>query len=120
MSVLAIVLAFSGLVGLTYYMARVKQREVAIRKVLGARTGGLLLLMSREFVLVGLIALLFALPVAMYLADAWLSSFAFRVSTNLLHVFVIALLAMGAMVLAIISQSYRTAQANPVDYLKQE
>jgi len=75
---LAILLALLGLVGLTAFLTRMRYKEIGIRKVLGASRRQILLLLNREFwPLVG-VALLLATPLALWGAQHWLESFAYR------------------------------------------
>ncbi|GAB5523457.1 MAG: ABC transporter permease [Roseivirga sp.] len=120
LSYLSVLLAFGGLVGLTYYMARIKQREVAIRKVLGARVAGLLVIMSREFLVIAFWSSLLAIPITLFAVNYWLDHFAFHVRPNVLTLVALGVLGMFIMVFGVVSQSYKTARANPVDKLKQE
>ena len=120
LSYLSVFLAFAGLVGLTYYMARLRQREVAIRKVLGARIGSLLGLMSREFLVMALLASVVAIPVSLLAINYWLDGFAFHVNPSVFSLSILAIAAIGLMLLGVLSQSYNTARSNPVNALKQE
>lgn len=120
LSYLSVFLAFAGLIGLTYYMARMKQREVAIRKVLGARVTGLLVVMSREFLMIAFWSLLLAVPLTLFAVNYWLDQFAFHVRPDVINLIALGMLGMIIMVLGVVSQSYKTACSNPVDKLKQD
>lgn len=120
LSGLSIVLALAGLIGLTYYSAKLKQREVAIRKVLGANSRHILGLMSKDFFWVGLLALLVALPFTTYVINQWLSNFAFHVDSQLWVLIAIGLAGLSIMLLGVLSQSYKTTQMNLIEPLKQE
>jgi len=120
LSVLSVVLALGGLIGLTYYNAKLKQREVAIRKVLGANAGHILSLMSRDFFWIGLVSMLIALPFTVYAINQWLNNFAFHVDSQLWVLMLIGLVGLVIMLLGVASQSYRTARMNLVEPLKQE
>lgn len=120
LSGLSIVLALAGLIGLTYYSAKLKQREVAIRKVLGASSLHILGLMSKDFFWIGLFALLVALPVTMYAINQWLNNFAFHVDSQLWVLIGIGLAGLSIMLLGVLSQSYKTTRMNLIEPLKQE
>lgn len=120
LSGLSVALALAGLIGLTYYSAKLKQREVAIRKVLGANSGQILRLMSRDFFWIGLIALLIALPFTTYVIDKWLNNFAFHVDSQMWVLLVIGLTGLLIMLAGVVSQSYKTTKMNLVEPLKQE
>jgi len=120
LSYLSVILALAGLVGLTYYMTKVREKELAIRKVLGAGIGSLLGLMSREYALVALVSLVVALPVTLLAANQWLNNFAFHIEPDIFSLIILAGLGMLIMLAGVISQSYRTAGSNPTEALKQE
>jgi ABC-type antimicrobial peptide transport system permease subunit len=109
-----------GLFGLAMFMAERRSKEISIRKVLGASTGNLCLLMSREFVLLVLLAGLIASPITMWFMGNWLKHYDYRiqlswwipVSTGVLAI----LIALGT----VSSQAFRVAKANPSMHLKDE
>ncbi|WP_346320523.1 ABC transporter permease [Chitinophaga sp. YIM B06452] len=119
-AVLAIFISCLGLYGLVSFMAVQKQKEVGIRKVLGASVQNIVLLFSKEFTLLIGVAFLIAAPLGYYLMNTWLESFHFHITIGW-GVFV---LAVGLSVLiAWISVGYkalRAALANPVKSLRAE
>ncbi len=120
LGLLSILLAFAGLIGLAYYSAKLMQKEVAIRKVLGAKILGLLGVMAKEFLVIGLIASLLAVPVAVLVINSWLTNFAFRVDLNILVLVAIAALGILILYLGVIGQSYKTTRINPIEPLRSE
>ena len=117
---LAIFIACLGLFGLSAYTAEQRTKEIGVRKVLGASVGSLVLMFSRDFTKLVLIALLVAVPVAYWLMNRWLDDFAYRITLGI-GTFVIA----GGLALVIAwftigFQSVRAAVANPVDSLRSE
>ena len=120
LSLLSVLLALAGLIGLTYYTAMLRQKEVAIRKVLGAKVFNILGLMSKDFFLIGVWAMVVAIPVAIYVIDLWLSNFAFRINTNPLTLVMLGLGALLLMLLGVIFQSLKTTAGNPVETLRTE
>lgn len=119
-AMLAIFIGCLGLVGLISFTAERRKKEIGIRKVLGASSGHLVMLLSREFtVLVGL-AFLIATPLSWYLMQGWLENFAYRTSIGV-GVFVLA--GLITLVIAWLTVSYQTAKAalsNPVKALRYE
>jgi len=119
-SLIAIFVASLGLFGLTTYMISKRTKEIAIRKVLGATVQGLLILFSREFVKLVIIANMIALPVAYYLISNWLDSFAFRINIGWM-MFVLPLVILLIITFATISiQTIKTFVINPANTLKYE
>ena len=119
-AVFAILIACLGLFGLVTYAAEQRTKEIGIRKVLGARVGTIVVLLSRDFTRLVLIASLISFPLAWWAMNKWLGSFAYRVSIGW-WVFVIAgALALGIALVTVSFQTIRAALANPVKSLKTE
>ncbi|HTR31634.1 MAG TPA: ABC transporter permease [Puia sp.] len=119
-AVFAILIASLGLFGLVTYAAEQRTKEIGIRKVLGARVTGIVGLLSRDFTRLVLIAALIAFPVAWWVMNRWLQSFAYRVGISW-WIFVVA--GAAAFFIALITVSFQTiraAVANPVKSLRSE
>ncbi|HTJ11194.1 MAG TPA: FtsX-like permease family protein [Dinghuibacter sp.] len=114
----AIFISCMGLIGLATYTAQRRAREIAIRKVLGARVYSLLALLSGEFVRLTLLAFLIASPIAWYFTYSWLQDFAYRVSIGVGVFAAAGLVAVALTVLSTGYQALRAARANPVDKLR--
>jgi len=119
-SLLAIFIACLGLFGLTAYAAEQRTREIGIRKVMGATVGGIITLLSRDFLLLVLIAMLFAFPLSWWAMHHWLMDFAYRITIGWEVFAVAALLAIAIAVLTVSFQAVRAALANPVRSLRSE
>jgi putative ABC transport system permease protein len=119
-SLLAISIAALGLLGLTMYAAEQRVKEIGIRKVLGAKVGGIVLLLSKEFLKLVLVAAIIAVPVAWFFMNKWLEDFAYRININW-GVFVLSTLAAILIATATIGlQVLKAAGANPVKSLRAE
>jgi putative ABC transport system permease protein len=119
-SAIAIIISCLGLFGLATYSAQVKTREIGIRKVLGSSVTGIIRLLATEFVLLIVIAIFIATPVAWYAMDKWLQDYAYKTSISV-WVFLIAGGGATFIALATISvQSLKGALANPVKSLRSE
>jgi putative ABC transport system permease protein len=119
-AILAIFIACVGLFGLAAYTANQKTKEIGIRKVLGSSVFAVMLLLTRHFTILVVIALAIAIPLTYYAMDNWLSSFAYKTSIGI-STFVIA--GAAAMLIAWITvsyQSFKAAVVNPVDSLSNE
>ena len=119
-SFFALFVACLGVLGLTSLAITRRTKEIGIRKVLGASNHHIVALLSREFVVLILIANLIAWPIAHYGVDHWLRDFAYRIDAGIslfllggLLVFVTALLTIGV-------QALKAAQRNPVHALRYE
>ena len=117
---LAILISCLGLFGLTAFTAERRRKEIGIRKVLGATVSSVVLLLSKEFLLLVWIALVPAFPLAWWMAGRWLSGFAYRISIGA-GVFVAAGAAITLITLCTVSfLSVKAALANPTQSLKAE
>jgi len=117
---LAIFIACLGLFGLTAYAAEQRTREIGIRKVLGATVGGIIGLLSRDFLLLVVIAMVIAFPLSWWAMNHWLQDFAYRITIGWDVFALAALLAIGIALLTVSFQAVRAALANPVKSLRME
>ncbi len=119
-AVFAILIASLGLFGLVTYAAEQRTKEIGIRKVLGANVGGIVALLSKDFVKLVLIASLIAFPISWWAMNQWLQSFAYRVGISW-WIFAVAGLAAVLIALVTVSlQTIRAALANPIRSLRSE
>jgi len=117
---LAIIISCLGLFGLAAFTAQKRQKEIGIRKVIGASTSGITVMLSKDFLKLVAIALLVACPVSWWLMSQWLQGFAYRIELGY-GVFVVATVSILFITLATISwQSIKAAMANPVKAIKAE
>lgn len=116
----AITIACLGLLGMVTFTAETHQKEISIRKVMGASVWDLVVLLSKSFVILLLVAGLIALPLGYLSGTIFLYNFAYRVDigAEVLLISFMGLLAIG--LLAIGTQTYRVAAANPSDILRNE
>ncbi len=117
---LAIFIACLGLFALAAFTAELRTKEVGIRKVMGASANNIVLLLSKEFVVLLVIASCFAWPAAFYAMERWLQGFAFRTQVNFT---IFGLATVVALVIALLTvgfQALKAALANPIDAIKYE
>lgn len=119
-AVLAIVVACMGLLGLSSFVIRLRTKEIGIRKVLGATVAGLLILISKDFVKLVMLASLIAVPIVYFTAKAWLDNYAFHIGLGVSIFLVPPLLLLALTLLTISLQSIKAALSNPVKSLKSE
>ena len=117
---LAIFIACLGLFGLSAFTAEQKTKEIGVRKVLGASVSGIVVLLSRQFTRLIIMAMVVAVPLAWFMMDRWLSDFAYRVDINWVWFLVSAVAALLIALLTITFQSVRAALANPAKSLRYE
>jgi len=119
-ALIAIFIGCMGLFGLVSFMANQRVKEVGIRKVLGASITQIVVLFSREFALLVIVAFIIAGPIAYYMMDGWLNDFAYKISLSP-WLFVIGVLISLAIAFGTVGyRSIKAAMANPVNSLKDE
>jgi putative ABC transport system permease protein len=117
---LAIIIACLGLFSLAAYAAEQRNREIGIRKVLGASVPIIVKMLSKDFIRLVIISFLIAAPLAWLIMNKWLQGFAYRQN---IQWWVLLIAGVGALVITFITistQSFKAAMANPVNSLKNE
>lgn len=115
-----IVIAAIGLIGLVSFMVVSKTKEIGIRKVLGAGVLNITRLLSKEFIILVIVANVLAIPLAWYFAGQWLNTFAYRTTVNPMLFVWTTLIAITITLLAVGYQTIRAASADPVNSLRYE
>jgi putative ABC transport system permease protein len=119
-TVLAIVIAGLGTFGLISFTAERKSKEIGIRKVLGASIGNVTFLLTKEFIILLLIASFIAWPVTYYFISDWIDGFVYRTSIGAGPFALATVLAVVIAMLTTIFRSMKAAMANPVQSLRDE
>lgn len=119
-AIIAIIISSFGLLGLAALMTRKRFKEIGIRKVLGASVKQILILISRDFLLLILWATCIAVPITWYLLDDWLTQFAFRIAFPWWTLGISALLVVVLAFFTVSTQSIKAAIANPVEAIRDE
>jgi putative ABC transport system permease protein len=120
LSYVCITISLLGLLGLSAFTAVQRTKEIGVRKVLGASVPGILLLLSKDILVLVIVAGIIAVPVSWFVIDLWLEGFAYKTPMNY-FLYVITTIAALAFVLFITAfQSFKTATSNPVNSLKYE
>jgi putative ABC transport system permease protein len=117
---LAIFIACLGLVGMASFTAERRKKEVGIRKVLGASSSNVILLLSREFTFLVVLALLIASPLAWIIIQNWLEGFAYQVTLGLGAFLLSGLITLVIAWATVAYQTGKAALTNPVNSLRSE
>ncbi len=119
-AILAIMIASLGILGLASFSVEQRTREIGVRKVAGSSVGGIIRLISKEFLILVLGANLLAWPVAWYFMRNWLMDFPYRIHMGIPLFLMAALLAALLAMLTVIYQGWRAANMNPSEALRYE
>ncbi len=119
-AILAIMISCFGLLGLSAYNVLQRTKEIGIRKVLGASICSLLFTLSRDFIVLVVVAFVIAVPVIAMAMNSWLQSFAYRISIIWWIYAVAGALAILIALITVGFQAFRAATANPVTSLRSE
>lgn len=117
---LAIFVSCLGLFGLSSYMAEQRTKETGIRKVMGASVSNLVIMFSKDFLVLVILSIVIAVPVAWYLSDYWLSDFTYRIGLQTSPFLIGGVIAIIIAMVTVSFQTIKAATANPVDSLRYE
>jgi hypothetical protein len=115
---LAICLSCLGLLGLASFSAQRRTKEIGIRKVLGATVSGLITLMTKEFALLVIIAVVIAGPTAWYIMHGWLQNFAYHIVISPWLFLGVGLSALAIAAMTVCIQTVKAALSDPVKSLR--
>jgi putative ABC transport system permease protein len=119
-STLAIIIACLGLFGLASLMVVRRTKEIGVRKVLGASSGNIVLLVNKEFTKLVAIAFVIAAPIAWYGMKTWLQDFAYRIELGVGIFLIAGLVTLTVAWLTVSYQSIKATLINPVESLRSE
>ncbi|WP_370086361.1 ABC transporter permease [Ekhidna sp.] len=119
-TILSIIIASLGLLGLSMLVVNSKVKEIGIRKVMGASPVSIFRLLARGFSIQLLIAIILSIPITIYMMNKWLDNFAYRTDIG---VWIFAISSLASLLIAFLVISYHTmraAKVNPVNSLRTE
>jgi len=117
-TLIAIVISCLGILGLAMFTSYQRLKEMAIRKVLGATGTQIFILFVRQYLIMALISIGVAIPIAWWVMDQWLQNFAFRIELGIGIFFISAIMIMLMIMLTIGYQSLQVARLNPMNSLR--
>ena len=119
-SFVALLIAIIGIIGLVFFETQFIRKEIAVRRVNGASVGSILQMINKKYLILAGASFVISAPVAYWLMTAWRKGFAYQAPVPV-WIFLVALIAVAAITLAVVTlQSWRAANANPVESLKNE
>jgi putative ABC transport system permease protein len=116
-TIMAICISCLGLFGLAAFSAEQRNKEIGIRKVLGASVGGIVQLLSTDFIKLVLIAFLIATPISWWVMNKWLEGFAFKIQISWWMFAIAGFVTILIALFTVSSQAIRAAIINPVKAL---
>jgi ABC-type antimicrobial peptide transport system permease subunit len=117
---LTIFISCMGLFALVAYMAESRRKEIGIRKVLGASVSDVIIMLSKEFLILVSISIVVASPVAWWAMNQWLSNYAYRTNIPWWLFVVVGCISLGIALLTVGFQAFKAATENPVKAIKSE
>jgi ABC-type antimicrobial peptide transport system permease subunit len=117
---MAILISCLGLFGLAAFMAEQRSKEIGVRKILGASATSIILLLTKDFLKLVVLAFMIASPLAWYVMNKWLTNFAYQIDIEWWMFAMAALLAIAIALLTVSYQSIKAALVNPIKSLRSE
>ncbi|OGU37504.1 MAG: hypothetical protein A2068_07490 [Ignavibacteria bacterium GWB2_35_6b] len=117
-SILSLFLGTLGLFGLVSFLAEQKKREIGIRKVLGASSNSISILISTDFLKLLIVSTVIALPISYLMLDNWLDNFAYRINVGIFSLIFSAAFTITVAISSVIFQAYKAARQNPATVLR--
>src|SRR5690606_36981879 len=117
---LAIFIACLGLFGLISFATIQRQKEIGIRKVLGASVMGIATMLSKDFLRLVILAIIIASPIAWWIMNRWLQDFVYRIDIPWWTFVLAGVLAVLLALLTVSILAVKAARANPVNSLRDE
>ena len=117
---IAVGIACMGLFGLSVFAVERRIKEIGVRKVLGASVPDITLLLSKDFIVLVVIAVLIASPLAWWLSNKWLENFAYRIQTEWWMFLLAGIIAIALTLITVSYQAVKAAIGNPVESLRTE
>jgi putative ABC transport system permease protein len=117
---LSVIIACLGVFGLATFLTQQRTKEIGIRKVLGATASSIVVLLSKEFIMLVVISNVIAWPVAYYLVHSWLQNFAYRIDLDIGTFLLAGFLALIITLFSVGYQSVKASLVNPAGALRYE
>lgn len=116
----AIIISCLGLFGLATFTAERRLKEIGIRKTMGSSVTNIVLLLSKDFTVLVIVAIVIGVPVSYYLLSTWLTRFAFHIELSVYYFLAAGCMALLIAWVTVASQALRAARVNPVQCLRTE
>jgi putative ABC transport system permease protein len=118
-TIVAIILSAGGLIGLNMYISTLKRKEIGIRKILGAKTSGLVINFVQRFAVISFTGFIISIPVTWYLLNTWLNGFSYKVTLSPELFIIGGVISVIISISSVLLPSIRASVTNPVEVLKE-
>jgi putative ABC transport system permease protein len=115
----AIILSAGGLIGLNMYISTLKRKEIGIRKILGAKTSGLVINFVQRFAVISFTGFIISIPVTWYLLNTWLNGFSYKVTLSPELFIIGGAISVIISISSVLLPSVTASMTNPVEVLKE-
>ena len=119
-ALLAIVISVLGILGMAVFSIDRRTKEIGIRRVTGAKSSEILILLNKEFIIWVIVAFIIASPIAWYSMNKWLHNFVYKTELSWWIFILAGIIAFGIALITVNWQSWRAATRNPVEALRYE
>jgi len=119
-ALLAIIISVLGILGMAVFSIDRRTKEIGIRRVTGAKSSEILILLNKEFILWVIVAFIIAAPIAWYAMNRWLQNFVYKTELSWWIFLLAGIIAFGIALITVNWQSWRAATRNPVEALRYE
>jgi putative ABC transport system permease protein len=119
-ALLAIIISVLGILGMSVFSIDRRTKEIGIRRVAGAKSSEILILLNKEFILWVIVAFVIASPIAWYVMNKWLQNFVYKTELSWWIFLLAGIIAFGIALITVNWQSWRAATRNPVEALRYE
>src|SRR5260221_2609811 len=120
LSYICIFISLLGLLGLSAFSATQRTKAIRVRKVLGATISNIIFMLSKDVLLLVIVAAILVAPVSYWVMNGWMSNFAYRTELNYLFFIFVTMMALGFVFLTVAFHSMKTARTNPTESLRTE
>lgn len=117
---IASTIAILGLLGLASYILNQRLKEVCVRKVLGAKSSNLFMILNKEYFLISLASFIIAVPLAVYLMQGWLDDFENRIQLQVIYFLLPFITTLGIILITTVNQTLNVINSNPAKILKED
>ncbi|WP_271782370.1 FtsX-like permease family protein [Aquimarina algiphila] len=120
LSIMAIFISLLGIFGLSSFMAEQRNKEIGIRKILGASLKNIIRLMTADFMVLMILGCILAFPIAYIFIDNWLSKYELKINISWMIFMIVGFAAIIMVMLTVGIRSFKTANMNPIKSLRTE